>query len=209
MQHTDDVLAPNAVIRLPAHSMTQGLQVAGATWLADRLGNGPAVRQARREALRDLAELGQGRLEGYLLWLLAAHTARQRPSRIIHHRKLWGGFAVLPKGRDFGQEFVENADGLRYFGALQIDLDGLDAAIDILEQEPVSQLVLLPPNGDALATSLIREGWEYPPFGPSPEVLARVVQADGVVLWPLGAFDDAEAGAVAFAKPERIARLAQ
>jgi hypothetical protein len=43
--------------------------------------------------------------------------------------------------------------------------------------------------------------------GPNPDVLAGVCGLDGVVFWPVGAFDDREAGCVALAKTELIDEL--
>jgi len=202
-----DVFVENDVIRIAREKSATGLDVAGAAWLAVD----ESVIEAHRRSLSHAASLAVTKLAGYVLWLLAGSTAWQPDSRIARHRKLWGSLEArglaTPFGRAAAEGVVEGAEGIRFFGALQLGLDSLDAVVAILEAEPVSHLVALKVSDEEVATVLAQGGWARSGFGPSAEVLASVCSADGTVFWPVGGFDDREAGCVAFAKWEVLNEL--
>jgi hypothetical protein len=105
---------------------------------------------------------------------------------------------------------VTGLEGTRYFGAIELELalDSLDLAVAIIEYEPISDLVALRRHdGELVARSLVATGWGRGFSGPSVEVLGRVCGTDGIVFFPVGAFDDREAGCVALAKAEIIEQI--
>ena len=113
----------------------------------------------------------------------------------------------MPFGREAGEGFIERPGGVRFFGALQLGLGSLAPVAAILEAERASHLVALKEKDEAVAKSLVRRGWDRPSMAPNADVVAAVCRADGVVFWPLGAFDDRESGCVALAKPDVIDQL--
>jgi hypothetical protein len=202
-----DVLVDNDVLRVPSTPALVEQRLAAAAWIAE----GERPVDAHRRALDLAAGLVLTKLTGYALWLLVGHSAWQPDSRVTRHRRLWksleGSGLRTPLGRHVDEGFIEAAEGLRYFGALQLSPGPLDPVVAILEAERVSHLVALRPRDEPVVAALARTGWDRPYFGPSAQVLEAVCGADGVVLWPVGAFDDREAGAVALAKPEVLDTL--
>lgn len=197
-----DVFVENDVLRIDAAGRPGDLHVAGAAWLL--LGEPP--REAHRRSLNHAGSLVTTKLAGYALWLLAGHTAWQPDSRVPRYRRLWGslgrGGLAKPTGRDLGEGLIEGTEGIRFFGGVQLHPGSLDAVIAILEDEPASHLVALKPSDEDVATTLVQTGWAKSGDRPNAEVLTSVCGADGVVLWPVGAFDDREAGCVALARSE-------
>lgn len=202
-----DAFAENAVLRAERIGGAVGLELAALAWLA----TGARPRDARLHALAHAVSCVTERLAGYGLWLLACHTAWQPASRLARHRRLWSALKArgldLPLGRDTAEGFVEGPSGLRFFGALQLLAARIEPVAAILEAEPASHLVALRRDGDTIAASLAARGWGRAVAGPDAAVLTAVCSAEGVVLWPLGSFDDREAGCVALAKPEIIDRM--
>ncbi len=166
---------------------------------------------AHQCSLGSVASVVLERLDGYLLWLLAAHTAWQPDSRISRHRKLWGSLKArglpVPDGRCMEEGLVETAQGLRFFGALQLGLGSLGSVAAIIEAEHASHIVAVRSCDESIVSGMLKDGWDLPEFGPSIPVLEAVCEADGVLLWPVGAFDDREVGYAAFAKPGVIDRM--
>jgi hypothetical protein len=194
-------------MRLPLEERVGAVDIAAAAWLS--VAEPP--KEAHRRSMSHAASLAVGKLTGYALWLLSGHTAWQPDSRITRHRKLWASLKarglVVPFGRDFGENVVEEDEGIRFFGALQLGLGSLDSVVAILEAEPVSHLVALKLEDDGIAAALTHRGWHRSSFGPSADVLGPVCGAEGIVFWPVGAFDDREAGCVALAKAHVIDQL--
>jgi len=188
------------VFNLRADEKTRELDLGAAVWVTE----GETPKQVHRRSMSHAASLVSTKLDGYLLWLLGAHTAWQPTTRIVRHRKLWSSLEArgleVPVGREVGEECVESKEGIRFFAALQLGSGALDSTVAILEAEPACHLVALPHSAEVVVGPLTRAGWNRADFGPSSEVLAAVCRPDGVVLWPLGAFDDRESGCAAFAR---------
>lgn len=193
----DDLFVSNEVLRLPRDERLTGLNLAGALWLI----RGQPPAQAHRLALDYVARRAVNHLAGHVLWLLACDSLAQPDSRIVRHRKLWGALKsqglTVPDGRVLPEHVVGTPDGVRHFGAMQLGLRSFDPAVAVLHAEPASHIVAMRENDEPVVERLSANGWGRPPFGPSPDVISAVCSAEGVVLWPVGAFDDREAGAVA------------
>jgi hypothetical protein len=195
-----DVFADNEVMLLRGEARLRRMRIAGVAWLVE----GEPVREAHRRSLSEATSLVMTKLAGYALYLLAAHSTWQPDSRVIRHRKLWGSLKArgltIPDGREVEEGLVETSEGLRFFSALRLGSGPVDPVVAILEDEPASHLVALDTHADGVASELARSGWRRPPFGPSMDVLGAVCGVDGVVFWPIGRFDDREAGCAAFAR---------
>lgn len=201
-----DLFADNEVYCLHRVTAEPDVDLAGMAWIAEH----EPVAAAHRLALKHATSLVLSKLAGYALWLLAGHTCWRGKTRITHYRKLWGSLKAsgleIPFGQDMGESFIEASEGLRYFGALQLGLGSLEPTIAILEREPISHLVALSPAHSRVIEDLVQSGWERPDAGPSMKVLKAVCSSDGIVFWPVGAFDDVEAGVVAAGTPLVVSR---
>lgn len=202
-----NVFLENDVLWVPAGVRPLGFQLAGAAWLI----TGARPQEAHLQSLGHAVPLVITRLADYEAWLLACHSAWQPDTRVTRHRKLWRSLEarglVTPSGRQVREGLVESVDGLRFFGALQLGLGSLEPVAAILEEECASHLVALRRQDESVAAALVGSGWARPGVGPSPEVLEAVCSVGGVVFWPIGRFDDRDAGCIALAKPEVIDRV--
>lgn len=203
----DNVFVDNEVMCLIQDEQLAGLPLAGVAWLIHD--EAPSI--AHRISIAQVAPLILKRLRGYVVWLLACNSTVLPASRLVRHRKLIGALKAqgltLPLGRKLPERAVEGPAGVRYFAAFQLSADTYDAAVAILHAEPASHLLALKESDEPVVEQLTSAGWDRPPFGPSAAVLSAVCRAKGVVLWPVGAFDDREAGVVALARKEIIAKL--
>lgn len=206
-----DLFVHNDVYLLRRDPGVPDIPLGGAAWIL----TGQPPKVAHLFTLRHATALALAKLHGYSLWLLAGHTCWQEDNRITRYRnlKLWGSFKAsglqIPAGRDLGEHAMESEKGIRYFGALQLYPEPIESTVKILHDEPISHLVALHPrHGEALAP-LLRKGWERPrnAQGPSWEILDAVCSREGIVFLPVGAFDDKEAGTVAFANPSVLERM--
>ncbi|HOE31211.1 MAG TPA: hypothetical protein PKX48_14810 [Planctomycetota bacterium] len=209
VERTDDVFLPNDVICLKPRRRASRTQIAAAVWVL--AGERPVV--AHLHAFRAATSTIVQRLPGYSFWLLAAHTAWQPDSRVYRYRNrtIWGSLKAsglaIPPGRVIEEGLVEGENGLRFFGALQFEIDYIESVAAILEAESASQLVALQQTNMEAIAALVRSGWDRAPFGPPAVVLDTVCDADGVCLYQVGEFDDYEAGCAAFGKIEVIYRM--
>ena len=182
----------------------------GAAWILGH--TSPAV--AHFIAISAATARVMSNLDGHALFLLAGIKVDRPDSAVTRYRnlKLWGvlqaaGF-LLPEGNDLGEYPVTIKGDPHYFGALQLRPGPLEATSRILDKISLAVLVALHPQQSALVNHLIQSGWQPPrEGGPSWSILEAVCGSDGVVFWPVGAFDDPESGVVALAKPSLIERI--
>ena len=206
-----NLFVDNEVYLLGRDVAAQDMELAGAAWIMER----QPVKVAHRLTLQHASTAALAKLDGYSLWLLAGHKVWQPESRITRYRnwKLWEALRhsglVVPFGHDMGEYPMETQDGLHYFGALQLGLGSLEHTAAILEAESLAHLVALHPKHTLAIETLIQNGWALPrrSNAPSWEVLKDICRSDGVVFWPVGAFDDIEAGTVAFANAAVLERV--
>jgi hypothetical protein len=207
VRSADDVFVDNEVLCLHRNERLVGLPLAATAWLVP--GEPPSA--AHRIAIAHVAGLILKRLGGYVVWLLACNSTVQPDSRVVRHRKLWGALKAqglaLPFGRELPERVIEAPEGLRYFAAIQLGLGSYDSAVTVLHAEPASHLIALREEHRHVAELLTVAGWNRPSFGPSADILSAVCEVGGVVLWPVGAFDDRDGGAAALAKKEVVAKL--
>ena len=71
----------------------------------------------------------------------------------------------------------------------------LGVQFELATKLPASHIVMLREGDEHVAQRLVDAGWDRAAFGPGADVIGAVCPVDGVVLWPVGAFDDVEAGA--------------
>ncbi len=208
--YASSLFTDNDVLRLEGHTWSE-IELAGLGWF----GVGQMPRHTHLRALQYASVAVLERLRGYGLYLLACHSCWQPDSRIVHHRGLWGAFAArgisIPSGVEVASGMMEHDGKVRFFGALQVEVGCLNAVSEILEEEPASHLVALERTNVPVVRALTQQGWaSRGPLvlgRPDERVLARICDADGVVLWFVGAFDDRESGCVAIGKPRLVVSL--
>lgn len=207
LQCVDDVFVDNDLARLQPGQAVAGLSVGGAGWYAT--GERPA--DAHRFALDHAVSTILSRCTNYELWLFASHSAWQPDNRVTRFRRLWGSLKArgisVPDGRDIGESVVQSPQGIRFFGAMQINDRSVVPLVELLEVEPASYLVAVDGRGEALARQTIGKGWDAPDPWPPLDLIADIVAADGVLLFPVGAFDDREAGCIGLASRRLIQEL--
>ena len=209
LRRAADLFVDNEVYCLRRGAPGPDIKLAGAAWIIAR----QPVKTAHLLTLKHATALVLSKLEGYSLWLLAGHTCWQENSRITRHRKLWSYYKTrglpLPFDQGIGESLVETDKGLRYFDALQFGPNSLEPVLTVLHEEPISHLVALHPEHRMVVDTLVRNGWERPhnSNAPSWDVLKAICNSDGVVFWPVGAFDDIEAGTVAFANSSVLEQM--
>lgn len=206
-KYAPDAFAANDAVRLARAPEFHGQALAAKAWIA----RGGVRRDVQRRALSAAASLIRASFGDGSLWLLAGHSAWQPSSRVTRHRKLWGSLTasglVIPSGRDVGGGVREGPDGLRYFGAIQLHPDAVEPAMAILEAERASCIAALNPKNQSVITELAASGWQTADNGPAPDLIGRLCEVGGIVLWLVGSFDDPEAGVVAVARPEVLDKV--
>lgn len=174
-----------------------------AVWLARG-----TPHEAHARAFRLALPLVHARLSDHALWLLIGHSTPQPDTRWCHAKKLWGSLrSPLPQGTKLEEKLVTGPDGPRYFSAALLDLSESSLVVDLLEEELASCVVALPERSIDVMKDLTARGWAPRRFAPSSDVLSTVCKAGGLVLWPIGAFDDLEGGAALVAKSRAMIDL--
>jgi hypothetical protein len=206
MHLAQDVFVDNEVLCLQRDKRLGGLRLGGAAWLVSGERPSAAHRIAIAQVARLILDLG-----GYVLWLLACNSTVQHDSLVVRHRKFWGTLKVQgiapPFGRKLPERLIQTQEGIRHFTAIQLGLGSYDAAVALMHAEPASHLIALREIDETIAERLTISGWDRPPFGPSADVLSHVCDVGGIVLWPVGAFDDRDAGVAALARNDVMANL--
>lgn len=150
-------------------------------------------------------------LPTYRLSLLGAHTAPQPDSAVTRHRRLWKSFEArgvsIPRGARTEEISAAERGGIKWRGAITIDVEDVAQAMAIIDAEAASLPVAAPANVIDQMDDLVAKGWTSSSQCPPPEVLDSLCPQDGIALWPVGAFDDIESGVVAFSSPGIIKLL--
>lgn len=198
-----DLFTANDVLTLPSENPPSDLLLSGAAWIVPW--QPPVVAHVR--ALEHVLPLVLSRLPGYVLWFLVGHSCWQDDNRITRHRKLWGSLQAgghhLPEGERSSEQIVESQEGVRYFGSIRLSSLAVEATVQVMQREPCSLLAALPAGNGAALEPLLQQGWtrSRSSAAPSQDVLKTVCGADGIVMTPVGAFDDVDAGVAAIARP--------
>ena len=202
----DDVFVENDVFMLSRKHYPESLTLSGVAWLRRE----PASR-AHRSAILQAADEVERALPGHRLWLLGAHTAAQPTSAVTRRRRLWKSLelrgVVTPSGTRTEEYAISEEAGYRWFGAIEITESSFSEVLAVIEAEKASLLVALPDEAGSTVTTIIASGWSSSRHGPPRDVLEPIADAQGIVFWLVGAFDDVEGGLVAFASRRTIERL--
>lgn len=145
-------------------------------------------------------------------WLLAAHTAVQARSAVVRHRRIWNSLAMrglaVPSGDRTNEFEVPFDGGVRWFGGTSLTgAPDLKLAAAIIEAEPASVMVAIDHSAEEQLTTLLRGGWSHSQARPPGDVVEWLDSHAGLLLFPLGAFDDREAGVAALGRPDLISDL--
>lgn len=190
-----------------AVSATLGL--AAAVWTTPR-SNG--IETTRHESLGDAIErllLVYPRLQ---TWLLAGHRIDQPDTRITRHLRLWSSLQrrglELPTGQPIEERCVEGESGLRFFGAVPLDLVDLGKALSIITQESGAIVAVYEEVAGRLAAAAIAKGWPECSTTPPEAILEAVCLTGGFVVNVYGEFDDPSVIAAIFGKRDSVKGLA-
>jgi hypothetical protein len=135
------------------------------------------------------------------LWAFVCHSTWQPKGRLSLYRGLWKSLETatikIPSGERSREIKVESADGVRFFGAVNVPFEEKVYAWDVLQAQPESFLVGCT-NGDAppLDDELLRV-WEQrrqSRLAIWAELAVIVCRGGRVLLRPFGYFDDVEVG---------------
>lgn len=199
------LFAPNDVLLVPGSDGIHDL--ATVAWIR---ADGKPPRLTHAKALERAWSAVHVRFPLLAPCLLVAQTAWQPSSPMARHRGLWSSIEAigleLPRGRR-APTHVTHADGkLRHAGALWVDVDAFDCerVMRLLHAEPMSHLVAV--ASDSRLVDALLQGAST--RGPSLQVVEQVVRGNGLVFWPLGAFDDHEAGVAVLGGSAMIEALA-
>jgi hypothetical protein len=145
------------------------------------------------------------------VWLVAGHSGTQPDSAVPRNRALWKSLRLCGVERPDGDTIPEHAvtldGGLRFFAAVKLDWDNIEAAFPVLEVGDASTLVLLKRSSEALVAELVRKGWDNQPYAPDPAIVTAALSADGVVFVPIGFFDDRECGVAVLGSASLLSHL--
>ncbi len=145
------------------------------------------------------------------LWLLAGNSAWQDDNRVRRWYKFWKSLRrngiLPPPGKQTNEHLIVSLDGIKWFSAVQFDTPGYPQAMQVVYYEIVSVIAAFPKNSEALVDSIVHKGWERSPHGPPLDILPSIIDGHGLLLWPIGAFDDREAGVAVLGKPEDMDSL--
>jgi len=201
-----DAFRQNEAFVLQSDEYPPTMQVAAVSWTvvgAPRT----AKCQATNAAVAELrAVFPNGRA-----FVLGGHTAWQQDSRITRHLKLWassarGGLSI-PRGRRGREAAQTMRKKIKWFGSIELEGSNFDSVVAFMETEPASSFVFVPNDVVLDLERIVLSGWSAQTNGPPAAILRPVVASGGFVGLPVGAFDDAEGGLVAFARPDRITSL--
>lgn len=201
----------NPIVRLDHDGPLILADLSAVAWLA----KGIDPKSAHEEALYTIIRQARMEFPEFDHWLLACHSTWQPDNRITRHKKFWNSLkeahgVTIPMGNRCAEGLVERDGCLRFFAGLRLEPshEAAAAALSVVHEEHASTIIILPPRPAEVIDGLVTSGWPVPEFQrPSKEVLAVITKHDGIVLHPLGVFDDFEAGVVAIAKPAIIKRL--
>lgn len=197
----EDITKPNDWIRF---AVQPAIPVAAEIWTNASCGN---VSQARSDLLQQCISRLRKRHPSWALWLLAAHKALQPDSSMVRHYRLWASLArrgiAIPTGKQLGQGLRTQDGRIRFFGAIELELNQLHALNPVMETE--SAVVAF---GDSARIThaveqLATNGWSVAREGVSEDILNVLCPREGSVLSVFGEFDDREvAVAIMGAKPK-------
>lgn len=203
--YAPDVFVTNEVICLRRSSRLGNIDLAGFALISEN--QMPNV--SHRRALEHLSSIASEKFCNLEFWLLAGHSVWQPDSRISRYHKLWRSLEKrgldVCIGRNTREAAVESNDGIRFFGASQLDVKSCPQVASILEAEPISHLVALKLDSEGLIDDLLTDGWDRSSIGPSEKILKEVCSNGGLVFWLAGTFDDVESGLVGLGSPDILA----
>lgn len=201
----EDISRPNKVMNFRGINFPRSYTLGAASWLIDAI----PLSDSFLMILRSVYALILGRLPGYRIWLLMGTSAWQPDSRVVRHRKLWGGLKA--RGIEIShvaaqsEVTLEAEDKLKFFGSAQISELSLVSVAKAMFEERCTYLVALPEH--ASVSDLVAMGWTGK-FHDDVRLLDYINRTDGVVVSKVGNFDDVERGLVAVAKPDVLKMLA-
>ncbi|MCY3002492.1 MAG: hypothetical protein NTV21_11880 [Planctomycetota bacterium] len=198
-----DLFAENEVFLLGRFRSRGAHSVGGVAWLY-----GLAPRLAHARALGDAMARLASVMPGYRRVLLLGDASPRRDERVVRHQRLWKELERvgprIPQGERSEEHCVSNDEGVRWFGAVQFELAEVDVVADWLERGIEALVVCLPEPALRSMEPLLARGWSSDRSAPPQAVLDALLRLDGVLFWPVGAFDDRESGGVLLGSPELV-----
>lgn len=147
----------------------------------------------------------------HVLCLLVGHWAWYPDTRVVNYFRLWRGLLKcgiqVPPGRDREEWAIHDERGVRWFGHMVVQEDEAPFVMGVIREEPASLLVCVSERVHGRLTEELASGWNHPTFGPDLVLTHRITETGGMVVVPVGAFDDPEFGQVIIGDPGRIDQL--
>lgn len=143
-------------------------------------------------------------------WLFLGDYDWQPDKPLYRHTTFWyreGKNPLMPEGERIAERMIESSEGIKFFTALRcgsVDPASIDRLLSARPSFAFSYLRSR--DGREIAEGLVQTGWE--PCR-SPALFCAAFSASAcagsmLIYSPLGAFDDADAGAALIGRPEPI-----
>ncbi|WP_440467009.1 hypothetical protein ACKI1H_28015 [Pseudomonas sp. YH-1] len=198
-----DVFSDNDIVKIGSSGRPKG-KLAVASFL-----RGGAREGSVFFVLEFLFDLIKRKYPRHEFWLFVTNSTWQKDTRVVRYRGLWGslkfrGFEL--KGNDLEQEFLVDKDGeVKFFCATRLSRISLSDVVKLVLEERCSYVLAVPDGFDV--NCALRIGWSGV-VQDDLTYMEYVAFSGGVVLKPLGEFDDPESGFLCFGNKMNIENIA-
>lgn len=206
--YAENVFKENEVFQLRTNGSISQTDVAAIGWLIKTTNKNEAHEICAKTSIFEILE----KTNLHELWLLTCHSAWQNDNAVSRKYKLWNSFRrrsiQLPDERHLlDEQTLEDQRGIKYFSAAEFHINEIPKMLNIIKEERNSYIALMPIGSISSISAIVRSTWQSNSTGPSSDVLTSVLTAGGLVLWPLGYFDDPESGVAIFGSTKNISEL--
>ena len=199
-----NVFEQNEAYNLGEYHLNDGCAVAALRWSVASLNH----TESKISVLKHVFHLIEKNTHSLKLWSIVGDSVWQSDTRIIRHKKLFKRLksrgAEIDHASMVIEDCLENNGLIRFFGAVEISEASIESVIKVMNEETCSFLIAVPESFDV--RPVISCGWNARDEI-DPNLLAMIVRNQGLIIKSIGAFDDPEAGFVAFGSPSRIKEL--
>jgi len=199
-----DVFSENDVLTLDRQRFSANLQLGAMEWAVERDVRVDVFPMLFGAVLDDI-----GRHFGvHEVWLITGHSAWQRDTKVVRHRKLFNSLKML--GIDLEEtcdrfEFLVEREGkLKYFGAARLASETVVAAGRTMTPRSCNY-ILVQPKGIGLGY-LPAAGWTGQ-WNEDNGLVSDVTNRNGLLFQRVGFFDDPEVGVVAVGNPLTLKQI--
>ena len=201
---TLDTAVDNEVYNLNVKDSSGSMTIAAISWFLpsmDRI-------YAKSLILEYIAQEIERKLPHLQLWCLIGNTVWQDDTSIIRYKKLFKMLrargVLFPDDTDLFECMVSKDKKIKFFGAVKVGNSQIVPSVEAMKDESCSFIAALPYELDV--ESLISKGWTGDrrlDLG----MLCKISSLGGLLIKPIGGFDDPESGFVGFGQPDTVKRL--